>query len=49
MPAATAQLALTGQVYAEDKWAFKWIAIVGGPVEQGARLDVQLWSVPNAP
>jgi hypothetical protein len=45
MPAATAQLALTGQVYAEDKW----IPFAGGPVEQGTRLDVPLWSAPSTP
>jgi len=45
MPAATAQLALTAQVYVEGKW----IPTVMGPAEQGARLDVQLWSEPRIP
>jgi hypothetical protein len=47
MPAATAQSALTGQVYVEGTPS--WMSIAGGPVEHGARLDVPLWSVPSSP
>lgn len=47
MPAATAQLALTAQLYVESRAS--WIPIVGGPTEQGARLDVPLWPRPSSP
>jgi hypothetical protein len=47
MPAATAQLALTAQIYVESVSA--WIPSVMGPAEQGARLEVQLWPAPSFP
>jgi hypothetical protein len=47
MPAATAQLVLTANLYVESISA--WIPIVGGPAERGARLDVQLWPEPRIP
>jgi hypothetical protein len=47
MPAATAQLALTAQVYVER--GPSWIPMVWGPAEQGARLDVPLWPAPRIP
>ena len=47
MPAATAQLALTAQIYVES--VSSWLPSVIGPAEQGARLDVQLWQGPGFP
>jgi hypothetical protein len=47
MPAATAQLAVTAQVYVES--IASWIPIVGGPTKQDKRLDVPLWPEPSVP
>jgi hypothetical protein len=47
MPAATAQLALTAQIYVDSVSA--WIPSVAGPAEQSARLTVPLWPRPSFP
>jgi hypothetical protein len=47
MPAATAQLAVTAQLYVES--ITSWIPVVAGPAEQGTRLDVRLWSEAKVP
>jgi hypothetical protein len=47
MPAITAQLILTAQIYVEN--GSSWMPIIGGPAKQGSRLDVQLWPGPSFP